>query len=537
MASARFFLLFLLTATSAAAQMCHAVYDAWCLEWHSPKASMMKQHGCTSGPCDVVEGAEAVVKRLSFPVWGDVALHAYKLADVRAPTKVNASTGARVQKISFFDLLHGSREDHEQTASTTFRDREPEPKVAPGSHPRESTAREPLAPILLVTGLTGTDLYADVKINHGSCGPHFFCSCHLKGTRLWMEEIELLPGLIDCTFHRMHLEWNMTSKSYRDFGVNVYTRHYGEPNCTGCTGRSQMFSEVRSALWRMLGYNESLFADVVFDFRLGPREWAAHAGSSSFYQTGDHQRLRALVEEKKRVFGERVLLASISEGGLLVNSFLAAQSPAWKNANILGWVSMATPFAGAKEIGLHFLSGDFSYQQLIPWLDAGKFRDASEGWSGLITVAPVQSSLPSDTEPFVVTPSEQFSIASYRNALMRAGRSVTADVWNQTIPLLVGPTVPPGVPTLCMFGTGVRTISKIRYATDDLSDRPRLEYDYLGDGTVHHDSLTACERWHAPNVTVKAYQNVSHTGMLTHIAALEDLVRWVHNVKSNVDGS
>eukprot|EP00966_Prymnesium_polylepis_P021071 485005-Prymnesium_polylepis.3 len=94
-----------------------------------------------------------------------------------------------------------------------------------------------------------------------------------------------------------------------------------------------------------------------------------------------------------------------------------------------------------------------------------------------MAVAPIPSGIPeADDAPYIVTPYTNFSVKRYRDALVRAGRWVTADVWNFSIPEVVAPTVPPGVPMLCLRGTGIKTIAKVTYDTDDMSDASAPEF-------------------------------------------------------------
>ena len=276
---------------------------------------------------------------------------------------------------------------------------------------------------------------------------------------------------------------------------------------------------------------------MVYDYRLGPREWRSPQHASSFYMTGDFERMKGLVEEATGVAAQKAVVISISEGGVFANNFFHEMSDTWKAEHILGWVSMATPFAGATEIGIHFLSGDPNYKEIIPWLDTEKFRSASEAWSGLMAVAPIPTGMPSDKEPFVLTPSRNYTIETYPAAIKQAGHLTTADVWDHTIPLLVEPTVSPGLlPTLCQYGTGVKTIVRASYKTDDLSDDPSLEWtkpEESGDGTVHLDSLNACLRWSdASEVTVKEYQEATHMGLFSDVMAVTDLVCWISGLTS-----
>ena len=84
-----------------------------------------------------------------------------------------------------------------------------------------------LPPIVFVSGLTGSTLFGDVhkqKDRSGYCGPHFFCECTFRAV-LFVDKTGFLPGVIDCTFANLALDYDLVSGVYKDFGVNVLQSH------------------------------------------------------------------------------------------------------------------------------------------------------------------------------------------------------------------------------------------------------------------------------------------------------------------------
>jgi hypothetical protein len=82
-----------------------------------------------------------------------------------------------------------------------------------------------------------------------------------------------------------------------------------------------------------------------------------------------------------------------------------------------------------------------------------------------------------------------------------------------------------------MHGAGVSTVSRLVYASDDLSDAaPEVVRERKGDGTVHAASLEACRRWAGARgdarVTETVYAGLNHTALLFDRDVLEDVARF-----------
>jgi len=87
----------------------------------------------------------------------------------------------------------------------------------------------------------------------------------------------------------------------------------------------------------------------------------------------------------------------------------------------------------------------------------------------------------------------------------------------------VGTTEDPGVPTHCVYSYNVRTFSHLSFpAQGDFSEGAAVELGD-GDGTVHSDSLSVCDRWAS---TVKSYKlpGVPHTAMMSVRQVLDVIV-------------
>eukprot|EP00941_MAST-03F_sp_MAST-3F-sp1_P003602 g3602.t1 len=342
-------------------------------------------------------------------------------------------------------------------------------------------------------------------------------------------------------FDNVKLDWNDKEKTFVDRGVNVTTEGYGNPFCSGCTKGNNAFGALQYVLVKALKYpnytepEQSYFSTVLYDFRLGPRSWRNEiqkpAQSDYFTEHGDFVKLKNHIEKVFEMRNHRrVIISSISEGGTFIYLFLRWIDQEWKDTFILGWISLSTPFSGSTEIGLHLLSGDSAYSIFIPWLNARKFRDASSGWPGLVTLSLLPSGdTNSDRRVFVTSPSANYTMTEYAKALYAAKRNETLTIYDDVRSFLGNGTIGPGVNTYCLYGSHVSTVSRVSYLTSDLSDEPTVERDLIGDGTVHQASLEGCKRWESNGIhktTVKSYFNVTHTNMLFDKEALTDFLQY-----------
>ena len=89
--------------------------------------------------------------------------------------------------------------------------------------------------------------------------------------------------------------------------------------------------------------------------------------------------------------------------------------------------------------------------------------------------------------------------------------------------LSVGTTEDPGVPTHCIYSHNVRTFSHLTFPAGGVFAEIGASVEMGdGDGTVHADSLSVCERWKS---TVKVYKlpGVPHTGIIS-VGQVHDVI-------------
>lgn len=228
---------------------CYAISGGLCLEWQIPNKSAASQvWGCSPGSCNAAEDAVAVpIEQGEIKGLGAVRVAAYRLADAN-PTR---SRGVPAQ-------FPSPPEDIGLFRFTGSRPRDMPKLKKLDDAPNQSS----LPPIILVTGLTGSSLYATTRsdkvdfLRGGAdggdaadeaaaaneaeavgakargwfpswpekCGPNYMCPCELKDKVLWLDIKDMLPLLIDCTFDRLRLEWDSSTKTYRDNGVRIRTK-------------------------------------------------------------------------------------------------------------------------------------------------------------------------------------------------------------------------------------------------------------------------------------------------------------------------
>jgi len=251
----------------------------------------------------------------------------------------------------------------------------------------------------------------------------------------------------------------------------------------------------------------------VYDWRLGPDQWLEKQGKYDFIETGNFARMKALVESMyKKHNNKRVIFNSISEGGSYTKIFLQNVDQAWKDKYVAGWQSMGGVYAGAVEIALNMITGDYMYQSMLPWLNMKQFRDATQAYPGLAVLAPaITGDKKLDAKKMIHTPKRSYTYGEYRQALIDAGRHISRQVYDHTFPKLVNISEHPGVRMWCLYGTGVKTVNGIKYKESGHKmaeeDKPEIVYGD-GDGTVHLDSLAICKNWaknsHRPSTNDKA---------------------------------
>ena len=402
------------------------------------------------------------------------------------------------------------------------------------------------------TGLTGSSLYATLDKPGGflgkGCGPSVRCGCHSKEFNLYLDPVQMVLQA-DCWLENMSLKWDSEQKkTLGNPGVRVRTKNGPsgfDPNGSGFGGAGGCFSSgdcfawtgVQQKLITEYNYSMAQFRSVVWDWRLGPREWTADPeDESSLYQTGDFAKWKKMYEELKAQTGHASYVVTISQGGTIFKTFLQNMEQAWKDEYIEGWFSYNGVFAGAVNMAYNQMSGLTYAADTVKSIagfapfDGEQFRKMNEALPGMATVSPVPSGdADADNQVLFITPSRNYTYAEYTVALRDAGLSTSADLMDSVADLRAN-FDDPGVRTWCLYSTNYPTQLAFEFSKDfngvHSLERPKEYFTQDGDGTVHLSGLNACERWNKPatlvagkEVTAHVYEGLGHTGVINHRAA------------------
>jgi hypothetical protein len=411
--------------------------------------------------------------------------------------------------------------------------------------------------VVFYTGLTGTSLYASLSKPGGfvglGCGPQATCACNTEEFLLYAS-VEQLVLQTKCFFANLELGWDSVKQTIVGIpGVKVYTKNgpsgfdpngdgYGGPGCLSTEdGHCFAWTGFQDTLIEQYDYSMAQFRTVVWDWRLGPNEWAAAPAPDSLFETGNFEKTKSMYEELYAQTGKASYVVTISEGGTIFKSFLQYVDQDWKDRYIEGWFSYSGVFAGASDMAYSQMSGEAFYPNMIKSMNplhfstftSEQFRKATEAFPGQAVTSPIATGdAAADSLLLFTTPSRNYTYAEYAEALRDNGLETTASVMDS-----IADTRPnfenPGVRMWCIYGTGVSTPITMQYEQDfngvHSDTQPTIIHGMGGDGTVHEASLDVCKRWTASAAqqvvgtaytTVHHYLNQSHTGVLSHLPAV-----------------
>jgi len=217
-----------------------------------------------------------------------------------------------------------------------------------------STRDAPLAPVILMPGLAGSRLQA--QLNH-SVEPHFWCEKQTKGkpVQLWLALTELVPEQKDCLMSRIALTFNASTGNYTDapgvlLDTNVDFGDVGgisslDPSLASATAYFKKMVEALTAL----GYEAGkTLHGAPYDWRKAP----------DGHVSGLYPKLRSLIEDTVARNGRAAHLITHSLGGPTALGFLNMQSAAWRAAHVASFAPISGPFGGSSEQLKAYVSGD-----------------------------------------------------------------------------------------------------------------------------------------------------------------------------------
>lgn len=297
----------------------------------------------------------------------------------------------------------------------------------------------------------------------------------------------MTPLLIDCWIDNIILNYNNETRTTSNQpGVETRVPNFGDPTVVEYLdpsekfiGATHYFNSFADTLVQN-GYvrNKSL-RGAPYDFRKGPNE-----------QKQWFIDMKQLIKDTSTMNdGAAVTILCHSMGCPLSLVFLQQQSQSWKDKYVAKFVTLAGAWGGSVKALKVFAVGD----------DFGAFSISGS------TLRREQISMPSLAyllpSPIFWEKDRLIAYTNNRNYTINDLRDFFYDLdcptcWEMRKDMMpyVNNFSPPGVETVCIYGSGLPTIETLVYPSSDLSKKPSL-ITGDGDGTVNSRSLQACNQW------------------------------------------
>uniref|UniRef100_A0A146LY53 Group XV phospholipase A2 n=1 Tax=Lygus hesperus TaxID=30085 RepID=A0A146LY53_LYGHE len=374
-------------------------------------------------------------------------------------------------------------------------------------------------PVIIVPGLGGSRLEA--KLNRTS-SEHFLCEKTSKDYfPIWFSYEFLVPVVKQCWMDNIKLTYdNVTRTTSSHPGVDIRVPGFGNPRYVEWLDAEERLVGVFNTLAASLvdlGYerNASLRA-APYDFRKGPSE------SGQFFDS-----LKSLVESTYKINGNRkVMLLAHSMGAPMTAIFLRKQQQSWKDKFIRGFISLNGVFAGSVKALKTYVVGDDLNEFFIPESFVKTLQISSSSLPLLMPYSGVWKD-----GVLVETPSKNYSMGNIEEFFVDIGYETGWEMWKDQLPDLN--LDPPGVEVHCLYGTGIPTITRLRYdQSSHFPNKPSFEYG-SGDGTVNLQSLDSCSRWtkqQKQKVYVQSFSGMDHNQILSDSRVLKYISKLLLNI-------
>ena len=220
---------------------------------------------------------------------------------------------------------------------------------------------------------------------------------------------------------------------------------------------------------------------------------------------GYFARVKKLIENMYN--GKGVTIVAHSYGGLNMLYFLNhVVSQRWKNKYIKAFVPLGAPFGGATKIVGALVSGELPVDintKFIPSFILKYFRNIIRSFASVFFLTPRPDAFGSRV--IVETPTTKYTARDYEKLFRDLKHTIGWRKYQATLATNADCNNP-GVPTYCMYGTGVRTAQRYVYGSKFPSHRPKTIFGD-GDGTVNRFSLDVCRKW---SKTVQRFPGIDH---------------------------
>lgn len=358
-------------------------------------------------------------------------------------------------------------------------------------------------PILLIPGISGNKLYANIK-NYEDIP----WKCRQTKTFLaWINEVKSLR--FECLEIYLKLVYNATNQSYSDNnGIEIEVPSVGPVNSINYLDSLNIINYYQTVInhfTKKYGYTENINIQAYpCDFR--------KVGAINELNAYKNE-LKEYIEKYSRQFNSSIIIFTHSMGGLLFNHFQNSMTQKWLDKYIFKWVSLSTPFAGSIKSISSLITGIFLSLNL-EFIHYEKIAEIIRTYPSAYYLFPDFDIF--DPSKSVINMNNQtFKLNDWKKVLELLHiehQNFSAHIPKNFIPAA------PKVNMLCIFSNGIDTPKNLTFRHGSFPLIPTIDYDD-GDGSVNIESLQVCSQYEkqVPK-KIKAFKlnKISHLQILHH---------------------
>mmetsp|Transcript_32009 Transcript_32009/g.73480 ORF Transcript_32009/g.73480 Transcript_32009/m.73480 type:complete len:554 (-) Transcript_32009:184-1845(-) len=343
-----------------------------------------------------------------------------------------------------------------------------------------------LPPVILIPPFAGTTIWAKL---HRHNKLYAWCFKDSEWFRLWLTPAQLLLST-SCQVDNIMLEYDDDMEPHNKEGVETKVDDWGGTSSIDCLTPNVCKVSDLPVIYGTLS-NHLVNRGYVRGYSLlgAPYDWRYTPASKVGQKFLED--LKKLIEDAVERVGHKAVLVSHSMGGLYALYLLSQQSQEWKDRHVAEWISVATPFGGARMSVRTMVSGVIPVAGLDFLLSSYTTMPAQRTFQASAWLLPVADRF--GDAALVMGPSGNYSAQDLPRLFDDIGFPLGQRIWNTTKDLTAA-TPHPGVPVTCLHSTQVPTPIRYDYRRGWLH-QPRVTYDYAGDGTACELSLRLCETW------------------------------------------